>query len=131
MKFLINLINILNLWHGANILTIISLVTKLFMRLLCLINLSCISSNIKVLIKIISLSLAILFAEKILTNTRKYFQFETIIKIKLVDYDNDANYPYMSFIFSDKMPYFPINLFERKKYFNYFNGILQISKYYL
>ena len=56
------------------------------------------------------MAFTILFTEKILSHTMKYFQFKTITKIKLVDYINDGNYPYVSFVFSEKMPYFPINL---------------------
>ena len=65
------------------------------------------------MVKIILFSLAILFSEQILSKTIEYFQFETITKINLIDYSNDDNYPYVSFVFNDYIPTFPMEPFVK------------------
>ena len=62
-----------------------------------------------------SFSLSIIFAEQILSKTSEYFRFETITKINLIDYSEDDNYPYVSFILEEDIPFFPIELFVRYK----------------
>ena len=59
-------------------------------------------------------SLTFLFAEKILSQTMEYFQFETKTKINLIEYANDYNYPHISFVFSQLIPYFPLHLIKHK-----------------
>ena len=125
MEFLINLFNIWNLWHGTSLITVISILTKLSIILTRLFGWSFNLWNKKVLINIIMVSLTLLFAEKILSHTMEYFQFETQTKVILIDYANDDNYPYLSFVFSHSIPYFPLHMIKYK--FNFTDSIETIK----
>ena len=115
MEFLVNIFNIWNLWHGTSLKTIITILSNISKRIVNLFHLSSIPLNKKILIKIISFFLAILFSEQILSKTIEHFQFKTITKINLIDSSDDNNYPYVSFVLNEDIPYFPIELFVRFK----------------
>ena len=115
IDFLINIFNIWNLWHGTSLKTIITILSNISKRITTLLHLSIIPFNKKLWIKIISLLLAIIFTQQILSKTIEYFQFETITKINLIDYSDDFNYPYVSFVLKEEIPYFPLDLFVRYK----------------
>ena len=87
MEFVINLINILNLWHGTNfiqVLTILSAISDKLFALLYIHNAR--SFNKQILIKIISTILSILFTGKLISLSIDLLQFESFTKINLLNY---------------------------------------------
>ena len=137
MEFLINLFNIWNFWHGTSFVQVFNFLTMLTKKFLRLFANPYDCFNPRVLIKIISKILSLLFATKLIFLTMDYFNFETITKINLVDYSDDFNYPIVSFIFTEKLLYFPMDLLEFKdnvpplksKYFNHYHQFKSPSSF--
>ena len=117
MEFLINLFNIWNLWHGTSLITVLVILADISKKLFRFVPIPTTSFNPRILIKIISSMLLILFIEKIISLTINYLQFDTITKINLLDYEDDTNYPYLSFTLEEAMIHLMVNLANFKSNF--------------
>ena len=121
MEFLINLFNIWNLWHGTSLITILLILTNFSKKTLRFFIIPTNCLNMKLLIKIISSILLLLFTEKIISLTINYLQYDTITKINLLDYEDDANYPYLSFTLKENIKYLMVHLANFKSNFTLYS----------
>ena len=124
IEFFINLVNIWNFWHGTSFIQVIALLATLSKKLTELSILKKMTAfvqisnfNRKSMIKIFSSTLALLFTAKFISLTIDYLQFSTNTKLNLIEYQNDVNYPYVSFVIQESMPNFPFNLLNFKSNF--------------
>ena len=117
MEFLINLFNIWNLWHGTSLITVLVIFTKFLKKLLWFIPFVTNGLNTRIMLKIISMILLILFIEKIISLSIGYLRYDSITKINFLDYEDNTHYPYVSFTLEDRTKYFLINLANFKSNF--------------
>ena len=117
MEFLIDLFNIWNLWHGTSLITILVMLSNFSKKILRFILQAYFKVpfttnhlNTKKLIKFISSILLLLFTAKIISLTMDYLRFDTITKINLLNYEDDANYPYLTFTLGQYKDPFMVNL---------------------
>ena len=117
IEFFINLFNIWNLWHGTSLITILVIFANFSRKISRFFPSRTNCLNTRILIKIISSILLLLFIGKIISLTMDYLRFDTITKINLLDYEDDDNYPYLSFTLDEGIFKFMINLANFKSNF--------------
>ena len=117
IEFLINLVNIWNFWHGTSFLQVFALLASFSTKITSHFRLPNINFNTRSLIKIFSLTLATIFTGKLISLTMDYLQFNTNTKLNLIDYPDDVNYPYVSFVLVEPLVNFPFNLINLESNF--------------